>query len=290
MQVVFFDIEKYSKRRTQTQIATIDAFTECMRRALSHTGKAYLDYAQQNNLNLSTDLIKIPTGDGAAIVFTFEGLHDIHLHSAKEFLREAHLLRMGEPCEKFEAVGWCNCHPYFNLRVGIAEGKAILYRDINGGYNVAGGTINLAARVMTKMARNQIGFTESAYEQIVDMVEDPSMSDKFVRYDDVRIKHGESLTIYQYVCHEEPSLNSDPPEELYLYAKVDSAMKRLSTLGGFAFPDFSSIVSGDRAETARSMLAILEQLEGITTVAKGIAKQEAAIEVGDQIRGPSEGP
>jgi hypothetical protein len=65
----------------------VDSFTACLREALNQTAKSYIDYVQANNLNFGTDVIKIPTGDGAAVIFSFEGLHDIHLNFARELLR-----------------------------------------------------------------------------------------------------------------------------------------------------------------------------------------------------------
>jgi hypothetical protein len=123
-QVVFVDIEKYSKRRTQSQIAVINSFTACLEGALAETARQYVEYTQNNNINLQTDIIKIPTGDGAALGFTFDGLHDIHLNFARSLLKGAYDRRAGEVCDRFNEDGWCNCHAYFNLRVGISEGKA----------------------------------------------------------------------------------------------------------------------------------------------------------------------
>ena len=82
MQVVFVDVEKYSKRRTLTQIQVVDALTHCLKAALAGISEKYVEYAQANSLNFKTDIIRLPTGDGAAIVFTFDGLHDIHLEFA----------------------------------------------------------------------------------------------------------------------------------------------------------------------------------------------------------------
>lgn len=83
LQVVFVDIVKYSKRRTLTQTEVIDQFTACLTRALKALARDHIDYAQANQLNFSTDVIVIPTGDGAAVLFSFDGLHDAHLDLPK---------------------------------------------------------------------------------------------------------------------------------------------------------------------------------------------------------------
>ena len=90
MKVVFLDIEKYSKRRSQAQIAVINSFTKLLADAIETTAKNYVKYASENDINFQNDLIVLPTGDGAAIAFTYEGLHDVHLYFAKSFLQLIH--------------------------------------------------------------------------------------------------------------------------------------------------------------------------------------------------------
>lgn len=230
-QVVFIDIEKYSKRRTLAQIEVIDALTECMKKALSAVSQKYIDYAQTNSLNFSTDIITLATGDGAATIFTFDGLHDIHLCFALKVLENAYKLRAQEKCEKFEAEGWCNCHPYFGLRVGVSEGKGIVFKDTNDQYNVAGGVVNMAARVMGVADRNQIMFTEEAHAQIVDMVDDPHFVDRFREYSDIGLKHNVTVNVYQFVDKSFPFLNTEPPYDLTIKTRAKALLDKLSDLG-----------------------------------------------------------
>jgi class 3 adenylate cyclase len=182
MQVVFTDIEKYSMRRTQAQIDVIDALMQCMKDALASISKTYIEYSQSRALNFQSDIITLPTGDGAATVFTFDGLHDIHLSFALSLLESAQSLRDKESCAKFKDEGWCNCHPYFNLRIGISEGKGIIFKDLREQYNVAGGVVNMSARIMGLGDRNQIMFTQEGYNQIVDMVDDPHLVGARLQY------------------------------------------------------------------------------------------------------------
>ncbi len=79
LQVAFLDIVKYSKRKSTTQRAVIECFTCLLSESLAEVGKKYLEYAQRKNINFATDTIRIPTGDGAALVFSFDGLHTIAL-------------------------------------------------------------------------------------------------------------------------------------------------------------------------------------------------------------------
>ena len=235
LQVVFIDIEKYSKRRTLSQITVIDALTKCMKEALESVKKKHIEYAQTNSLNFQDDIITLPTGDGAAIVFTFDGLHDIHLNFAISLLESASNKRSGDKCEKFNAEGWCNCHPYFNLRVGISEGKGIIFKDVNNHFNVAGGVVNMAARTMGLGERNQIIFTEEAYNLIIDMVDNPHLVDFFKQFTDIELKHDVKVNVYQFIDKKLLFLNSAPPNELLLYERAKTARDKMRA-AGFQIP------------------------------------------------------
>lgn len=252
LQVVFTDVEKYSRRRTQSQIAVIDSLTKCMKQALSSVSKTYLEYAQSNNVNFQTDIISLPTGDGAATVFTFDGLHDVHLTFALALLESVHELQNSDPCAKFIEEGWCNCHPYFNLRIGLSEGKGIVFKDLRDQYNVAGSVVNMAARVMGLADRNQIMFTEEAHHQIVDMVDNPHLVDLFAEFRDIDLKHNLKINAYQYVDKNLKFLNVSAPEDLTLKNRAKTAMDKMRA-AGFPMPPT------DIPDGAKSML--IEQME-----------------------------
>jgi hypothetical protein len=196
----------------------------------------YVEYAQANGINFSTDVIVLPTGDGAAVGFTFGGLHDVHVNFALDLLSASHESRAREECSKFKSEGWCNCHDYYNLRIGIADGKAVVYVDANGNYNLAGGVVNVAARVMGQMDANQVGMSEQAYEQFVDLSDDPNMSDHFEVFPNVRVKHGIRIGIAQYQDHDRLGLNSEPSKELSMKLEGEAIFDRmrLANIGGMA--------------------------------------------------------
>lgn len=231
LQVVFADVEKYSQRRTLTQTEVIDRFTNCLGNALKSTAKEFVEYAQANDINFQTDIITLPTGDGAAIVFTFDGLHDIHLYFAKQLLKEIYEANGTTPCDKYNEQGWCNCHSNLGVRIGISEGRGIVYKDINGNFNVAGGVINLAARVMGQADRDQIIFTKDAFKQIIDMVDDPDLVDRFAEFRNIKIKHNLEIDVYQYTGEEEPYINSNPSKQLSLSKRSDEAIAKMTSLG-----------------------------------------------------------
>lgn len=237
--VVFVDIVSYSKRRSQSQASVINRFMLCLDKARQETAKKFIEYSQNNKISFLDDLIVLPTGDGAVVCFPFEGLNDVHLFFAQELMAEVISLRLSEPCEKFNENGWCNCHDYFSLTVGIAEGKCVLYRDLNGNFNIAGSAVNLAARIMGKADADQILFSDDAYWQLIDLVEDPHMDEKFRRYENVRIKHGEKISIYQYIGSGSELFNKDPVEGLDMGERLERLRGKMADFGmpSFPYPD-----------------------------------------------------
>jgi len=230
LQVVFLDIEKYSKRSSFSQISVIDAFTKCVKDAIIAVSKEFIDYAQKNNINFDTDIISLPTGDGSAVVFSFDGLHEIHLKFATSVLERVYAANRIGTCDKFEEQGWCNCHQFFNVRIGVSEGRGILYKDVNDNYNVAGEVINMAARAMPLADKNQIVFTEAAFRQIVDMVNNPDLVDCFVAYENIEIKHKIKITVYHYRGCGEEYMNVTPPKNLSALLTARELQKTMKNL------------------------------------------------------------
>jgi len=220
LQAVFTDIEKYSMRKSTAQKDVIEAFTNLTKKSLHTLGQQYLDYTQEHNINFANDIIRIPTGDGLAIVFSFEGLQQIHLDFAKALLFVIHEKNIATPCETFEKEGWCNCHDNFRVRIGISEGKGIVYKDVNGSYNVAGATINVAARIMNLADGMQILLSDLAYHNLIDMTTDTKLEEKFRVFKDLQVKHGVKLDIYQYSPRDEAFVNSLEPSRIALMIKM----------------------------------------------------------------------
>ena len=226
-QVVFFDICSYSKRRSANQTQIVDAFMACLKKSLVSLSAKFVEFAQANEFNFSTDIITLPTGDGAAVVLPFDGLPDAHLQLACEFLKDSSS-RKKEKCERFGKDGWCNCHDYFDVTIGIAEGRGILYRDLNNNFNLAGDVINMAARAMGHASRNQILFNDLAYKQLIDLASDAQLVDKFRTYPNIRIKHDLRINLHQYFDIKQEGLNSNPAMKLELEAEQS---KMLNAMG-----------------------------------------------------------
>lgn len=266
LQVVFIDIEKYSQRRTSRQVTVINSFTESVKASLDEVAKLNIGFLQSNNLNFLTDIIIIPTGDGCAVNFTFDGLHNVHLKFAEILMKHIFDLNQSTPpCPKFNSNGWCNCHNKFNVKVGVTEGKGLIYKDVNKNYNVAGNTINMAARLLSIGGRNQILLNEDAYKQIIDLEDDPNFSDKFIKLNNVKIKHDISIDAYIY----NPSLeyiNGEIPKQIVIQDKMNEISKKFEE-AGMPMPNLTGD-NGNKIDFAELAVLTNSMFELISTFKK----------------------
>jgi class 3 adenylate cyclase len=259
--VMFADIVAYSRRRTVAQKVVIDAFTECLQEAIDEAAAENLTYLQKNNVNFLTDVIRIPTGDGAAVGFSFEGLHEVHLTLALKLLAKVHDRNKRNACEVFAKQAWCNCHDSHHVRIGIADGKTVIFRDLNGNYNAAGTALNLAARAMGVADASQVLLTGDAYEHIIDMAEDPRLNERFVEHPAVPIKHGATLKVYQYTDERHPNVDASTPRDV-------KKLRALDAIGGMVGgPDFSRIASMNDED----MLSLLQNMGEASRLMRAVA-------------------
>src|SRR5437762_1660683 len=115
--VLFIDIVGYSKLSINDQRAAIDQLTQAVRTS-----------EQFQNAEAAARLIKIPTGDGMALVF----------YKSPE-----------EPVEcALEISRALKEHPKIQLRMGVHSGPVSGVIDVNGQANLAGAGLNMAQRVM----------------------------------------------------------------------------------------------------------------------------------------------
>src|SRR2546428_9216332 len=115
--VLFIDIVGYSKLSINDQRAEIDDLTQAVRRS-----------EQVQNADAAARLIKIPTGDGMALVF---------YKSPEEPVKCA-----------LEISRALKDHPKIQLRMGAHSGPVSGVIDVNGQANLAGAGLNMAQRVM----------------------------------------------------------------------------------------------------------------------------------------------
>src|SRR3981081_4562497 len=115
--VLFIDIVGYSKLSINDQRAAIDELNQIVRTS-----------AQFQNAEVAARLIKIPTGDGMALVF----------YKSPE-----------EPVEcALEISRALKEHSRLQLRMGVHSGPVSGVIDVNGQANLAGAGLNMAQRVM----------------------------------------------------------------------------------------------------------------------------------------------
>jgi TolB-like protein/class 3 adenylate cyclase/Flp pilus assembly protein TadD len=115
--VLFIDIVGYSKLSINEQRAAIDELTQVVRAS-----------KQVHNAEAAARLIKIPTGDGMALVF---------YKSPEEPVKCAL-----EICRALKE------HPKLQLRMGVHSGPVSGVIDVNSHANLAGAGLNTAQRVM----------------------------------------------------------------------------------------------------------------------------------------------
>src|SRR6266480_743462 len=115
--VLFIDIVGYSNLSINYQRAAIDELTQAVRTS-----------EQFQNAEAAARLLKIPTGDGMALVF----------YKSPE-----------EPVEcALEISRALKEHPKIQLRMGVHSGPVSGVIDVNGQANLAGAGLNMAQRVM----------------------------------------------------------------------------------------------------------------------------------------------
>lgn len=209
-QVVFLDIEKYSKRKSSAQLNCVNKFTKILKKTIQNISEEIKNFS--TDFSIEKDLIKLPTGDGVAIVFAFSVPYDTHFKFSKIFLDELSKSNFKHNCEKFNKNNWCNCHSNFYVRIAINEGISILYKDINGSYNIAGKTINNASRLLNAIeGSNQILLSENSYEQLIEFHTSDTFN-TFFKEVNVKVKHSLELTAYLYLGEEK----SYPDIQMYL--------------------------------------------------------------------------
>jgi class 3 adenylate cyclase len=195
--VVFVDVKSYSGRTARTQQEIVGELTKCLERALNKTTTQFKSYQRlHREIDFKKGIVKIPTGDGAAIAFSYIGHPYIHLVFALSLLEE--IQKSNSKAKSSENR--------FNVRIGIADDKGIIYKDINGNYNLAGRSINMASRVMDIADENQIMLTHLAYNNLIE--NEKQFEGKFTPHGKIKIKNvPEPETVWQYFDEENPYLN-----------------------------------------------------------------------------------
>ncbi len=199
--ILFTDIVAYSRLPMDQQ-----------QQALLHLQEAVRETQEFARAQASDQLIRLPTGDGMALVFL--GDVEAPVRCALELHR---ILRR-----------W----PEIHLRMGIHTGPVYRVEDINAAHNVAGGGINVAQRVMDCGDGGHILVSKA----VADVLEQVSTW-KTALHDlgEAEVKHGVRVHIYN--LYTEDAGNQELPQKLRLaqttaaVARSKSKRKKLSLVG-----------------------------------------------------------
>jgi TolB-like protein len=204
--VLFMDIVGYSKLLVDEQSDVTRRLNQIVR-----------DTEQVRNAEAKGKLVRLPTGDGVALVF---------FTSPEAPIRCA--LEISRALKE---------NPAIKLRMGLHSGPVNAVPDVNERQNVAGGGINLAQRVMDCGDAGHILLSRHLAE---DLAQYARWRDHLHDLGQVEVKHGVKLDVVNF--HSEEAGNPEPPEKFKQLARevtakadrVTSARRRKRMLIGAA--------------------------------------------------------
>src|SRR3984893_15696354 len=219
--VLFIDIVGYSKLSINEQRAAIDELNEVVR------GSEKFQKAEA-----AARLIKIPTGDGMALVF----------YTSPEAPAQCAL----------EISRALKAHPRLQLRMGVHSGPVSGVIDVNGHANLAGAGLNMAQRVMDCGDAGHILLSKRAAE---DLGEYAQWRPLLHYLGSCEVKHGARVSIVNlYADHVG---NPQLPKKFQVLRKHSARMRWAATIG--ALLALAAIVAGIAIFShyrARSTLAV----------------------------------
>src|SRR5437762_209837 len=175
--VLFIDVVGYSKLLVNEQRALIEQLNQIVRKT-----------PQVRKSDAAGKLIRIPAGDGMALVF---------FQTPEEPVQ----------CAMEIARGLRN-HPQIQLRMGVHSGPVDQIKDVNDRTNVAGAGINIAQRVMSCGDAGHILVSKRVADDLAqDRLWQPLLHD----LGEIEVKHGARLGIVNLYSAELG--NSQPPQK-----------------------------------------------------------------------------
>jgi TolB-like protein/Tfp pilus assembly protein PilF len=191
--VLFIDVVGYSKLLVNEQREVVDQLTRVVRKT-----------PQFRKSEAAGKLIRIPLGDGMALVF---------FQSPEEPVQCA-----------MEIARALKSHPRFRLRMGVHSGPVDQIKDVNARLNVAGVGINIARRVMDCGDAGHILLSKRVADDLAqDRLWQPLLHD----LGEIEVKHGAKLGIVNLYTSELG--NPEPPEKL---SKLQAAAKPTPVVQG----------------------------------------------------------
>src|SRR5256886_13243328 len=175
--VLFIDVVAYSKLLVNEQREVLQQLNEVVRRT-----------TQFAKSDAGGKLIRIPSGDGMALVF-FQSPEE-PVHCAMEIARAL------------------KNHPQVRVRMGVHSGPVNQVTDVNDRVNVAGAGINFAQRVMDCADAGHILISKRVADDLAqDTLWQPLLHD----LGEIEVKHGAKLRIVNLYSSELG--NSEPPQK-----------------------------------------------------------------------------
>jgi TolB-like protein/class 3 adenylate cyclase/Tfp pilus assembly protein PilF len=176
--VLFIDVVGYSKLLVNEQREVVDELTRVVRKT-----------SQFRKSEATGKLIRIPVGDGMALVF---------FQTPEEPVQCA-----------LEITKAVKAHPRLRLRMGVHSGPVDQVKDVNDRINVAGGGINIAQRVMDCGDADHILLSKRVADDLAqDSLWQPHLHD----IGEVEVKHGAKIGVVN--LYTEELGNPQVPEKL----------------------------------------------------------------------------
>jgi TolB-like protein/class 3 adenylate cyclase/Tfp pilus assembly protein PilF len=176
--VLFIDVVGYSKLLVNEQREVVQELNQVVRKT-----------PQFRKSEAAGKLIRIPVGDGMALVF---------FQTPEEPVQCA-----------MEIARTLKSHPHIRLRMGVHSGPVDQLKDVNDQTNVAGVGINVAQRVMSCGDAGHILLSKRV---AMDLAQDKHWQRLLHELGEVELKHGEKVGIVN--LYTEELGNPEPPERL----------------------------------------------------------------------------
>jgi serine/threonine-protein kinase len=189
--VLFIDVVGYSKLLVNEQREVVQQLNQLVRKT-----------PQFRKSEAAGKLIRIPAGDGMALVF---------FQTPEEPVQCA-----------MEIARALKNHPHIRLRMGVHSGPVDQMKDVNDRLNVAGAGINVAKRVMSCGDAGHILLSKRVAD---DLAQDSLWQPHLHELGEVEVKHGTKLGVVNLYTTELG--NPHPPEKL----PYDSAVSKLPGVG-----------------------------------------------------------
>src|SRR5438477_4833954 len=176
--VLFIDVVAYSKLLVNEQREVLQQLNDIVRNA-----------PQFGKSSAAGKLIRIPSGDGMALVF-FQSPEE-PVHCAMEIARAL------------------KNHPHIRVRMGVHSGPVDQMTDLNDRLNVAGAGINFAQRVMDCGDAGHILISKRVAD---DLAQDSIWQPLLHELAEIEVKHGVKLGVVN--LYNEELGNAQPPRKM----------------------------------------------------------------------------